>query len=190
MPIYKGSQKIKDIYYGNIKIGKIYKGSTLLYTSLAYPLDTVLFESSTPGTSTVELEKGIYEVYCIGGGGEGAVDQVTNKKGGGSGAGYIGVVSLEKGSYIVTIGNGQGGNSSISNVVTAYGGESSHHFVEGKGGAMPTITATEISYTLKTAGNGGNSLRGGASVYNGYGKGGDAGDWGNSGYVKIVYKGN
>ena len=33
MPAYKGSQKIKDIYFGKTKIGKIYKGSTLVYAS-------------------------------------------------------------------------------------------------------------------------------------------------------------
>lgn len=33
MPIYVGSQKIKDIYYDNIKIGKVYKGSVLVYAS-------------------------------------------------------------------------------------------------------------------------------------------------------------
>lgn len=32
MTIYKGSQKQKDIYIGNDKISKIYKGSTLVYS--------------------------------------------------------------------------------------------------------------------------------------------------------------
>lgn len=33
MPVYKGSQKIDDIYFGNKKINYIYKGSTLVYAS-------------------------------------------------------------------------------------------------------------------------------------------------------------
>lgn len=33
MPIYVGSQKIKDIYFGKTKIGKVYKGSVLVYAS-------------------------------------------------------------------------------------------------------------------------------------------------------------
>lgn len=33
MPIYKGSVKQKDIYIGSTKIGKVYKGSQLVYQS-------------------------------------------------------------------------------------------------------------------------------------------------------------
>ena len=33
MSIYKGSQELSELYLGGVKIGKVYKGSTLLYES-------------------------------------------------------------------------------------------------------------------------------------------------------------
>lgn len=220
MTIYKGSQKQKDIYIGNDKISKIYKGSTLIYISSVYPIDTVLFESSTAGTSEVELETGIYEVYCIGGGGGGATSQkkliVTRyeKAGGGSGSGFIGNIRIEKGNYTIIVGGGgnaapikdtwtyggAGGNSSISNVLTCFGGgggaadANGSEYRDGQGGNTPSVVSQVITQTLNQAGNKSNGGTGGLSLYNQYGAGGSAtnsgGQKGSSGYVKIVYKGN
>ena len=209
MPIYKGSQKISSVFYGNQKIGKIYKGSQLLYSSLAYPLDTVLFESSTAGTSTLSLEEGIYEVYCIGGGG-GGWGRRGVASGGGSGSGFIGQINISKGNYEIMVGTGgaggavsgkTGGNSTIGDIVKTFGGSGSGNYPSG--GAIPEISVTILSTTLNSAGNSGNhnssstgivSAAGGASLYNGYGAGGLAnrsgGKSGTAGYVKIVYKGN
>lgn len=198
MPIYVGSQKIKDIYYGGVKIGKIYRGNTLVYTSLAFPIDTVIYESSTAGTSTVELEKGIYEVYCIGGGGGGHKGSILVQDAGGSGSGYIGQINVPKGSYQVVVGAGglggsesttSGGTSQIGSLVIAYGGGGGKN-ARGDGGAIPTLNTTEVSRTLMVAGNYGDDTYAGASVYNGYGAGGRPASNGSSGYVKIVYKGN
>lgn len=198
MPIYVGSQKIKDIYYGGVKIGKIYRGNTLVYTSLAFPIDTVIYESSTAGTSTVELEEGIYEVYCIAGGGGGHKQSVAVVSGGGSGSGYIGQIKIPKGSYQIIVGAGgqrgkdsgtNGGNSSIGSLITAYGGGGGNDG-RGAGGSIPTLNATEVSRTLMVAGNNGNKYNPGASVYSSYGAGGRPEANGSSGYVKIVYKGN
>lgn len=36
MPIYKGSQKQKEVYFGGKKIKEIYKGSTLVYRSIVF----------------------------------------------------------------------------------------------------------------------------------------------------------
>lgn len=197
MPIYVGSQKIKDIYYGGVKIGKIYRGNTLVYTSLAYPIDTVIYESSTAGTSTVELEKGIYEVYCIAGGGGGHQQSVYVYSGGGSGSGYTGQIKIPKGSYQIIVGAGgqggrmsgtNGGDSSIGSLITAYGGGAGSGG-RGAGGSIPTLNATEVSSTLMSAGNNGSRYGPGASVYGSYGAGGSSSNNGSSGYVKIVYKG-
>lgn len=116
MPIYVGSQKIKDIYYGGVKIGKIYRGNTLVYTSLAFPIDTIVYESSTAGTETITLEEGIYEVYCIAGGSGGAAVGGTSTAravavGGASGSGFIGKVRINKGTYQITVGAGGAGSS-------------------------------------------------------------------------------
>ena len=229
MPIYVGSQKIKDIYYGGVKIGKIYRGNTLVYTSLTYPIDTIVYESSTAGSKTITLEKGIYEIYCIAGGSGGAAVGGTSTAravavGGASGSGFIGKVRINKGTYKITVGAGgagssgayrytatsvKGGDSSIGNLVTAYGGESSttngnNIANAGNGGAVPSVnTSIIISQTLNKAGNQGNIVRywatstAGASVYGSYGaggastalNGGGTHEDGSSGYIKIVYKG-
>lgn len=213
MPIYKGSQKQKEVYIGNVKIGKIYKGNILVYTSLKYPIDTILFESSTPGTSSIELEKGIYEIYCIAGGGGGWGKKggiIEEAAGGGSGSGFIGQITISKGNYKVTVGAGgaggsvsgeNGGNSTIGNIVKTLGGSGSGKYAPG--GAAPEITTSIVSTILNQSGNTGKyngqgsnpSADGGASLYNGYGAGGTGrsiggGESGSSGYVKIVYKGN
>ena len=161
-----------------------------------------------------------------GAGGAYSRSTTTNAKaGGGSGSGFIGVVLLSKGDYSITVGAGgagaaakdaaiyssAGGNSLIENNVVAYGGGAAYARVSksdthgGAGGKIPDITVETVSTTLNKAGNKGGSVAndqsstryyGGASVYNGYGKGGDAfsinlgaGSEGTAGYVKIVWKG-
>jgi hypothetical protein len=172
MPIYVGSQKIKDIYYGGVKIGKIYRGNTLVYTSLAYPSDTIVYESSTAGTSTVELEKGIYEVYCIAGGSGGAAVGGTSTAravavGGASGSGFIGKVRLNEGTYRIVVGAGgagssgayrytatsvKGGDSFIGNLVIARAGDVSlEKLITAYGGESSTTNGNNIAI----AGNGG-----------------------------------
>lgn len=211
MTVYKGSQKIKDIYFGKTKIGKIYKGSQLLYTSLVYPLDTVIFEQTAAGTYSVALEKGKYEVYCIAGGAGGSGIDILSASfasyGGGSGSGFIGIINMAKGTYSITVGKGGearqinlgefGSNSSIGDLIITYGGQSDYN--SGPGGAAPTVNTAILQQTLNTPGNTGacvesTSSVGGAAVYMSYGKGGDgssvAAENGHTGYVKIVYKGN
>ena len=63
MPIYKGSQKIKDIYFGKTKIGKIYKGSTLVYASTVPDTDFL----KQPDFSTAEsIQDGIASSFTLG----------------------------------------------------------------------------------------------------------------------------
>lgn len=103
--------------------------------------------------------------------------------------------------------------SSVSGVVSVGGGGSGHYSSNyvGAAGAAATLTITPTTTTVNKAGNAGNSgsggsgggngatINGGASVYNGYGKGqgcvvseyATKRSWinGTAGYVKIVYKG-
>lgn len=220
MPIYNGSQKLKDIYIGGTKIKKIYNGSTLVYTSSHYTPGQVLFESSTGGTTTTLnlLDSGKYQVICIAGGGGSSRYRGSLRSalaGGGSGSGFDIVFRLSKGNYNISVGEGgshadggsgtAGGNSSFGNSYSYGGGggyTSSNSEYGGSGGNTPLLTYSVISTNLNTAGNAGNaahstsggSYSGGASVYNSYGKGGD-GDIahpknGNDGYVKVIYIGD
>lgn len=131
--------------------------------------------------------------------------------GGGSGSGFIGIIYITKNTYSITVAAGgsgnyegygySGGNSSMGNILTCYGGGANTHdgIAGGGGGALPSINTTVYSTQLNSAGNAGGtglpygSASGGASLYNGYGKGGDAAERysgaGTGGYVKIVYKG-
>lgn len=52
MAVYKGGQKIEDLYCGSAKIGKIYKGSTLVYSSVKYYTFTI---NPTPSNATVKI---------------------------------------------------------------------------------------------------------------------------------------
>lgn len=180
---YKGNQKIKSIYFGSNKIKRIYKGSTIVWQADPYNPGTVLYESSTAGSSqSVALEEGLYEVYCIAGGG-GAAGTMSSVStgfshfsktyfrgcGGGSGSGFIGTIKINQGTYTITVGaggggaiNGQagsGGDTAIGSIVVAKGGGGAYQrsgtFSVGKGGAAPTINTSVISTTLNKAGSNG-----------------------------------
>lgn len=195
----------------------------LLIKSSPYKKGEVLFESATAGTYSVDLAvSGKYEVYVIGGGSGGATRVSSSRvylTGGGSGSGFIGVVKLTKGSHSITVGAGgdsmytqatgtttkAGGDSCISDLITAYGGKATSIGSDGIGGDVPNITVSVISTTLNVAGNNGSSdsssddsteyitIAGGESVYNGYGAGGTTGSGsprkGTAGYIKIIYIG-
>ena len=211
-----GNSNVKDIYWGSTPVKEVWYGSNKIWSNCPYTPDQVLFESSTPGTYSLNvLTDGVYEVYCIAGGSGGATWHVmTNWRTatGASGSGYIGNLKITRHTYQIVIGGGSSGkynttkkvsdaeNSSISNVVISYGGKGGKaDGTQAIGGDIPTIFVQEISFTLKQSGNNGivtgksGSYSGGASLYNGYGKGGDvytnnyAND-GANGYIKIIFK--
>lgn len=190
----------------------------LMQIQETYDPETVLFESNTSGTYTLDIfGKGVYEIYCIGGGGGGAT-YGRPAASGGSGSGFIGEIKLPKGALTLTIGGGgnastkfyagSGGNSSIGDLVIAYGGGGAFAYTSdarvGVGGSIPIVNTEIIGEpTLHKAGNngsGGSSLTdrywNTTSVYNGYGNGGSArsnpssknANPGSSGYIKIIYK--
>jgi len=220
MPVYFGnSNKIKEMYYGRTKIKEAYYGSTLVYKSTHYKPNEVIYESSTAGSTTLNLlDNGKYEVICIAGGGGGKqfkygsdiTDPIINY-GGGSGSGFDCILQLTSGSYTVTVGaagvrntdhsttsSGSGGNSRFGTSY-AYGGGGGKYNAVGPKGEAPSITYTIISTTFNKAGNNGtrdvgSTAAGGASVYDntatGYGAGGRSNQNGHAGYVKVIYKGS
>ena len=148
--LYKGDTKIGQIYKGNTKIGKVYKGNTLIWSSDPYDIDEIVFESSTAGTYPVNIAgDGLYEVYCIAGGGGGRYYHILSSTkigyGGGSGSGFIGIINLNKGNYPVIVGNGgatgnkssagkDGGDSNIGSLITSKAGKGANRG-GGTGGA-------------------------------------------------------
>lgn len=163
------------------EISRIYNGSTLVY---GYKPEQVLFEKSTAGTYTLNLEhSGDYEVTIVGGGGGGAYN--ASKKfsdgviSGGSGAGFKGVIHLKAGTHTVKVGAGGtsvnpgnqptampgvGSSSSIGNIITAgcanadgtaNAGVHGSGNVISKGGVLRYDSSVVKSYTLATNGNDG-----------------------------------
>lgn len=211
MSIIHNLQDISTVTIGSENIENIYLGEDLLWTAETSPYtpDQVIFEQSTAGTYSLDiLADGQYEVYCIGGGaGCSSFTMSGFAAGGGSGAGFIGIIRIEKNNYTITVGNcsgnvqdgtvSAGGNSSIGSIIISYGAKSHHWNPAGAGGDLPYISTNIISQSLNSMGNSGTadygSANGGASLYNNYGKGGGFSNWsfinGTAGYVKIVYKG-
>lgn len=140
------------------EISRIYKGSTLVY---GYGVNEVLFESSTAGTATVNIEyDGYYELTVIGGGSGGAFEYsakyADGAAAGGSGAGLIGVAYLSAGSYSITVGAGGAGkwDNNASETVTASAGSASKFgsIVTAGGGSAPKAV---YNGGTQTAGAGG-----------------------------------
>ena len=221
---YQGNKKIYHIYSGSDKVYYVYKGDRLVWRDRHYDKGKTILEQSTAGNFDFNiLDDGIYEVYCIGAGGRAVYTAVYDDIGylatGGSGGGFIGKFSLTAGTYHIQIGSAAAGgsrNSFINNVVVSGGGGDGVQMLgAGAAGAAPVLSLTPIETTLNTAGNTGKSgtggkggsippitLLGGASVYQGYGRGGggqaseyiqacwanDRGDYiPQDGYIKIVY---
>jgi len=198
MSIIHNLQDINTVTIGSENIENIYLGEDLLWTaeSSPYTPDQVIFESSTPGTYSVDiLTTGKYEVICVGGGGGGVRwgngNILAYQYAGGGSGGYSNLIqTLVKDNYTVIIGGGggwtsnganyagTGGTSSFSDIVNATGGQ---------GGKRSSTCSGGVGITQN--GNGGTPSTAGASVYNGYGKGGYGASNGSAGYVKIVYKG-
>lgn len=197
MSIIHNLQDISNITIGSENIENIYLGEDLLWTaeSSPYTPDQVIFESSTPGTYSVDiLTNGKYEIICVGAGGGGV--RYGNGgfipyqyAGGGSGGYSNSIQNLTEGTYSITVGGGggwtnnggnhagTGGTSSFSDIVNATGGQGGLRLGTGSGGVGITQN-----------GNTGTTTAAGASVYGGYGAGGYSTSNGGAGYVKIVYK--
>ncbi len=142
--IYKGSTKIKDVYFGSTKIKEIYKGSILVYSSGSYPSGTVLFESATAGTYTLQVDFNCTVHLDLVGGGGGGYHEFVFSKAGCSGAYISGNMSLTAGIYSIVIGGGgsggsnpaKGGSSSFEGNTAGGGGGGNN----GSGGTATVVT--------------------------------------------------
>ena len=194
MTVYKGANKIDKVDIGSTKIGKIYKGSTLLYDS-KIPAGTVIFESATAGTYTINITKSQnYYIELVGGGGGGQQIVMMSSIicGGGSGAYVYGTMYLEKGSYTLNIGNA--GTNGNNNVAATKGGDTSFNYQIAGGGSRGSSGAGGTYTTSLTgvSGNSGGESRNANSVYDNSATGYGAGGYGYTnrgavaGYAKIV----
>lgn len=186
--LYIGSTLVHHIYNEDDKIYHIYKGSQEIWRDRRFNKGETVFEKQIGGTYTVELDSGLYDVICVGGGGAAAMlgryDDKGYGRGGGSGGAFIGRFSIPHGIYNVVVGtannnatpqtsNTQKSNptdttthdSYIEGIVRAGGGGSASIDPNwnGAAGAASVLSLTPVSTTLNTAGNEG--------VYNTGGKG-------------------
>lgn len=112
---------VYDVRYGSKVINRIYKGSTLIWQKTAK-----IFESSTPGTYTVDLtgRAGRYRVICVGGGGG------SSTWAGGAGA-YIDItfiasgIANQGGTFTIVVGSGGAGAGAYSRNNNGYAGGTS-----------------------------------------------------------------
>lgn len=151
----------------------------------------IIFESSSPGTYTLNITRaGNYEVTVIGAGSGSAAGSDKAKysgksrlAAGGSGAAVVTIYNLAVGSYIITVGaggagsgtgmwtwndGGAGGSSSFSNYITCTGGGATHSawsdWSGQYGGAAGTVSVLTGYSSIGFQSNG---IAG--TVYGGYG---------------------
>ena len=182
-----------------------------------YSPNEIVYMYDTPGTYPLNLKSsGYYKLEIVGGGGQGSgiaanANSYYSGCGGGSGAGFVGEIYLNQGNYSATVG-GQAAastfvNSNNTTLITAGGGTNAkltNYNLSRSGGNGGTLTVdnslTTRNVEVQSNGNKGNftttlsvsgNVKGGASVYEGYGKGGDGWKTGRTdGYFKLTYKGN
>ena len=145
-------------------------------------------EYTTAGTRTDHIESGRYRLDMVGAGGGGKSvpmgGNIIYNYSGGSGAYVNGTVDLEVDDYEIVVGgsaaNTDGGDTTFNGNI-AGGGKKS----DGAGG----VATTTLNYVNGNKGGFGNTrtVYGGASVYEGYGRGGDCFGTkvGGDGYFKI-----
>lgn len=126
-----------------------------------YKKNFVLFESSTPGTYTIDIKAGTFELMICGAGGGGGGSATSHAwvgSNGGSGAAFKGQVKLPKTTLTIKVGaGGSGGPASGRNA----GG--------GGNGTLSSIYQDTVNLITTGAGNGGNGTGSGASANNGAG---------------------
>lgn len=205
MVLYKGSQRQGQVYFGNRKISKIYKGNQLIYSYDQYKPGTIILDKSVAGTYTFTLNtKRKVQVVMVGAGGGGANAHYTyldNKQNGGSGAMLQATTILNPGTYTVVVGKGgtlakqsDTGQTATATAGTATtfagktagggGGAWAHAGInDSRGEAGAGGTATASTGFTATQGKAGDT----AGVYSGHGAGGDGAtpSNGKDGYIWI-----
>lgn len=182
--------------------------------------NTVVYFAEGGSVTSFEMQKGVYFIEAVGGGG-GASYSVAGSgmgSGGGSGGCIRGYYNIPKGRYSLYSGR-KGDDSNMTNIpkyerspsgeksgvdlengvsiCIAYGGEgakrASPYGVGGGTYSNPSFQTGDIVSNI-TGANGANGGlwsigKGGASIYGGYGKGGDGNAplSGTNGFLKITY---
>lgn len=195
--------------------GQVIYESTTAGTKVLELETTGVYKIECVGGGGAAAMKGVYDDKGYGwSGGSGGAFSGTFMLSRGT---YTAVVGKANNNTTAQSGNSQTLNptdtktygSSISGVVSVGGGGSGTTSGAGAAGAKPTFTIQPLTTALSTAGNAGASgsggkgsaaaavVNGGASVYNGYGKGQGCGTseyaakryWinGTGGYIKVVY---
>ena len=180
------TRELMSIDYGSVLVG----GNLTIKNIKA---DFLTFLSTTSDSTLTIPVDGRYRLVAVGAGGKAVYTAVYDDRGylatGGSGSAFDGEFNLEAGSYPVTVGQAltNNRNTSIGSIVQAYGGgDGVARLTVGAGGANPTYDANLLENEIfksngntgryGTGGKGGSippiTLLGGASVYQGYGRGG------------------
>lgn len=123
-----------------------------------YEEGQVVFEKSTPGSYSLEiLQKGTYKVWGIGAGGGGGgmygvtafyPENMVSVSGGCSGAGFIGLIYFDKGTYSLSVGAGGAGGKVDARDSSWPGGN-----IGSKGGNT-SISSSGKSYLVANGGYG------------------------------------
>lgn len=199
-------------YTENVLGVKRYLTNRNINNMIIVPSETIL-NTSTPGTYTLDLEDGDYDVVVVGAGGGGSgCSKHSDGASGASGSAFVGTITLTAGTYNVVVGaggvgtprmdwsrGGTGGSSSIGDLIIAGGGTGGALDASGGTGGSLTLNIVPKSYTVKSNGrNGAGGYGWGqtstvASPYGGYGYGGYGGqcDWqgggtGGNGYISLI----
>ncbi len=141
--ITEGTADDYDYYEDNTKSYMIKRTRTVFV-----PAQTLL-DTDTAGTYTLDLEAGDYEIAVVGAGGGGS-KATKNSLGasGGSGAAFVGIVTLAAGSYEIVVGAAGVGSGASGGVNGADGTAS---YIKATVGSMTT--------TIVNAGAGGGGVR-------------------------------
>ena len=192
MHLKYNNQKNKSMPY-SLNSGNINSAGNNDIFDFDAPTEAVL---NVSGVYTIRItNSGYYAITLVGGGGASASGLNSfgygSYCGGGSGAAFVGEVYLSVGSHNLSVG-GEGGNSVLydenGNVLITAGGGTNGAMTNynldragGYGGVLTIVSGVQTqNVTVQTNGNNGgfgnanNPQSGGASVYNGYGKGSDS----------------
>lgn len=199
--LYKNGTNIKNLLLNNKTISKAYINGRIVY---GYSSGTVLFESSSAGSTSFTVNYPVTVQAILVGGGSGGVYVYSSKyadgaASGGSG-GYLNAnIKLNPGTYSVTIGSGgdatyihnsaglgtsKAGSATTFASMSAGGGGVATANIRGgakTGGAGGTnsysgshIISINSNLSGNKGGTGEGTVNGGASRYESYGKGGNA----------------
>lgn len=162
MPLYLGSEKVKDrtspgLYVSSSKILKAYLGSDLVYQFETYNPDTVLSTVTNGNTYSTTLGPGVYQLHITGGGGNygaWAYGGYPWAAGGGSGATWEGIFYISTSMEFVMFGAGARAASYMNlggvRMITANAGGGGGMGGGGGGGSI-SVAADFSSYVVSTS---------------------------------------